>query len=135
MDSISTIILTALIIALLALSAFFSGPETAYTSVSKTRLKNMANDGNKKAQRVLSNCDNFDRLLTTVLVGNNIVNIASSTLVTSILTELYGAEMGVILATILMITVLLIIGEITPKTWPRGIPRRSPCFSHPPYTG
>ena len=70
MDSISTIILTALIIALLALSAFFSGTETAYTSVSKTRLKNMANDGNKKAQRVLSNCDNFDRLLTTVLVGN-----------------------------------------------------------------
>ena len=73
MDSTSTIILTALIIALLALSAFFSGTETAYTSVSKTRLKNMANDGNKKAQRVLSNCDNFDRLLTTVLVGNNIV--------------------------------------------------------------
>ena len=79
MDSTSTIILTALIIALLALSAFFSGTETAYTSVSKTRLKNMANDGNKKAQRVRSNCDNFDRLLTTVLVGNNIVNIASST--------------------------------------------------------
>ena len=124
MDSTSTIILTALIIALLALSAFFSGTETAYTSVSKTRLKNMANDGNKKAQRVLSNCDNFDRLLTTVLVGNNIVNIASSTLVTSILTELYGAEMGVILATILMITVLLIIGEITPKTLAKRHPEK-----------
>lgn len=124
MDSNSTIALTALIIALLALSAFFSATETAYTSVNRTRLKSMANDGNKKARRVLSNSDNFDRLLTTVLIGNNIVNIASSTLVTSILTAYYGAEMGVILATALMITVLLIVGEITPKTLAKRHPEK-----------
>ncbi len=130
MDTAYTIVLTAFIIALFILSAFFSATETAYTSVNKTRIRNMANDGNRKAQRVLSNCENYERLLTTVLVGNNIVNIASSTLVTAILTSLYGAEKGTVIATILMITVLLVFGEITPKTLAKRHPERvSMAFS------
>ena len=125
MDTAYTIVLTAFIIVLLILSAFFSATETAYTSVNKTRIKNMANDGNRKAQRVLSNCENYERLLTTILVGNNIVNIASSTLVTAILTSVYGAEKGTIIATVLMITVLLVFGEITPKTLAKRHPEKA----------
>lgn len=116
MDSAEMIVLTVVVIALLACSAFFSGTETAYMSVSKTRLKSLADEGNARAKRALENTKDFDRLLTTVLVGNNIVNTASSTITTALLTEILGPTDGVIVATVLMITVLLICGEITPKT-------------------
>ncbi|AGI48048.1 Hemolysins-related protein containing CBS domains [Thermoplasmatales archaeon BRNA1] len=113
-----TIVLIFLMVVLLALSAFFSATETAYSSMSRTRLKSMDPDGeNRKVQRALANSEDFDRFLTTILVGNNIVNIASSTICTAILSEVFGPEWGVIYATVLMITVLLVVGEITPKTF------------------
>lgn len=116
----------ALVILFLAFSAFFSGSETAYSSLSKTRLKNMIREGEEaeRAGRALSNCENFDRFLTTILVGNNIANIASSTIMTAVLSDAYGAEAGVVLATVLMITVLLLVGEITPKSIAKKNPER-----------
>ena len=106
-----------LIILLLALSAFFSGSETAYTGLSRARLKAMDPDGkDRKVQRALANHEDFDRLLTTILVGNNIVNTASSTICTALLIYAIGDDLGTVAATVLMITVLLVAGEITPKT-------------------
>jgi CBS domain containing-hemolysin-like protein len=124
MDSLTLAILVAVIVLLLAFSAFFSGTETAYTSASTARLKKMAEDGDKRARRALANMDNFDRLLTTVLVGNNVVNIASSTLTTFVLTEIYDAGTATIISTVLMITVLLLVGEITPKTLAKHHPEK-----------
>ncbi len=125
MDNVTLTVLVAVIIILLAFSAFFSGSETAYTGANMTRLRKMAEDGNKKAQRAMANAENFDRLLTTVLVGNNIVNIASSTLTTYVLTEMFDAEIATIVSTVLMITVLLIFGEITPKTLAKHHPEKT----------
>ena len=68
------------LILLIMLSAYFSATETAFSGVNRIRLKNMASDGNKKASRALRLTDNFDKLLSTVLVGNNIVNIAASSI-------------------------------------------------------
>ena len=124
MDSLTLAILVAVIVLLLAFSAFFSGTETAYTSANTARLKKKAEDGDKRARRALANMDNFDRLLTTVLVGNNVVNIASSTLTTFVLTELYDAGTATIISTVLMITVLLLVGEITPKTLAKHHPEK-----------
>ena len=75
------------IVVLVFLSAFFSATETAFTSLSRIRIKNMANEGHKRASLVLKLSENFDYLLTTVLIGNNIVNIA----MTAIATVLFGA--------------------------------------------
>ena len=124
MDSITLAILVAVIVLLLAFSAFFSGTETAYTSASTARLKKTAEDGDRRAKRALANMDNFDRLLTTVLVGNNIVNIASSTLTTYVLTEIYDAGTATVISTVLMITVLLLVGEVTPKTLAKHHPEK-----------
>lgn len=104
------------LVALVCLSAYFSASETAYTSSSPVRLKNSVNEGVKNAEKALNNYENFDKLLTTILIGNNIVNVASSTICTMLFTILVGDAMGVILATVFMITVLLTFGEITPKT-------------------
>lgn len=104
------------IILLLALSAFFSASETAYTSLSKPRLKSIDPNGTDRAvQRAIANHEDYDRLLTTILVGNNIVNTASSTICTALLISLWP-DFGTLVATVLMITVLLIVGEISPKT-------------------
>jgi len=102
------------IIALIFLSAYFSATETAFTSVNKIRIKNMANEGNKKAEKVLVLSDKYDKLLTTILVGNNIVNITMTAIATVMFVSLYR-EYGATIATIVITVVVLIFGEITPK--------------------
>ena len=129
MEPIITAALIAAVIFLLILSGFFSASETAYTGLSRTRLKSMDPDGtNRGVQRALKNYEEFDRLLTTILVGNNIVNIASSTICTALLCDYLGATWGTVAATILMITVLLIVGEITPKTLAKRNPEKMAIF-------
>lgn len=105
----------AAIILLIIMSAFFSATETAFSSVNKIRLKHEASNGNKKATRALKIAENFDKTLTTILVGNNIVNILSTSLGTVICTELFGAK-GVGIATAAMTVLILIFGEIMPKS-------------------
>ena len=104
-----------LIFVLLMLSAFFSGTETAFSGVNKIRLKQMS-ESNINAARALKIAENFDAALTTILVGNNIVNILSASLGTVICTKLFGAG-GVGIATFVMTVLVLIFGEILPKSF------------------
>lgn len=108
-----------LIAILLLLSSFFSSTETAYTSVNKVRLKNISKDykdiRHKSAKLALKLEDEYDKLLTTILVGNNLVNIALATLMTLIFTNLSG-RYGATISTIITTVVVLIFGEISPKT-------------------
>lgn len=104
------------IIVLIACSAFFSASETAYSSINRIRLKHAAEQGDKKAARTLRIADGFDKTLSTILIGNNIVNIASASLGTILFTDLFGAA-GAGISTLVMTVVVLIFGEILPKTF------------------
>lgn len=106
--------LSLIIIFLIAFSAFFSATETAYTSLNRIRIRNLAKEGNKKAGLVERMSENYDKLLSTILIGNNIVNILSSSLATVLFVGLFG-NAGVTLSTVVMTILVLIFGEITPK--------------------
>ena len=114
LDSTSGRVYLVLVV-LLCFSAFFSASETAYSSLNKIRMKNYADGGNKKAKRALAVVDDFDRLLSTILVGNNVVNMASASIATVIATAVFGAS-GAAIATTVMTILVLIFGEILPKT-------------------
>ena len=103
------------LIILVALSAFFSATETAFLSFNKARMKSMAKQGVRRAQRVLDLEEKYDKLLSTILIGNNIVNILASSLATVVFIGYFG-DMGVTLSTVVMTVVVLIFGEISPKT-------------------
>ena len=100
---------------LVILSAYFSATETAFTSANRIRLKSLAGDGNKKAKDVLDLSENYDSLLSTILVGNNIVNIAMSSLATVFFMQLYP-KYGATIATAVITVVVLVFGEISPKS-------------------
>lgn len=100
---------------LLTLSAFFSASETAFSSLNKIRLKNYADEGNRKAKRALRIAENFDKMLSTILVGNNVVNMASASLATVLATAVFGAS-GAAIATAAITVLVLIFGEILPKS-------------------
>lgn len=101
---------------LLFLSAFFSGSETALTAASRPRLHQLERKGNGRARIVLSLRERQDRVIGAILLGNNLVNILASSLATSVLISIFGAE-GVIYATAAMTLLVLIFGEILPKTY------------------
>ena len=113
---------TELIIMLicLAFSAFFSGTETAFTSFNRTKMKNLAADGNKKASLALDLAENYDKMLTTLLVGNNIVNILLSSMATvyfmNILKGSSVEDYYTTISTAVITVVVLIFGEISPKS-------------------
>ena len=104
------------IIALLVLSAFFSGSETALTAASRAKLNGMAKKGAAGAQNALTLMDDNERLIGAVLLGNNLVNILAAALATSLFTVLYGSS-GVAIATIVMTLLVLIFAEVLPKTY------------------
>ena len=104
------------IIALLLLSAFFSGSETALTAASRAKLNGMAKKGSTGAQKALDLTDDNERLIGAVLLGNNLVNILAAALATSLFTMLYGSS-GVAVATIVMTLLVLIFAEVMPKTY------------------
>ena len=114
MDSSSIGIIVALVL-LVIVSAYFSATETAFSSLNKIRLRNMADDGNRKAEATLRLAEDFDRLLSTLLVGNNIVNITAATLGTLFFTKL-SPEYGATISTVVLTLVILTFGEISPKT-------------------
>ncbi len=127
-DSIRTILLMAVLV---TLSAYFSATETAFLSINRIRLKNMADDGNRRAAKVLRMADNYDRLLSTILVGNNIVNILLTSIATIFFVELYGESLGATLSTIVSTVVVLIFGEITPKSVAKEHAESFAMFSAP----
>ena len=119
MDNEITLVITLII--LILLSAFFSASETAFSSVRLMRMKNMAQQGNKRAKSVVRLCENYDELISTILIGNNIVNIASATLATVLFTGLLQNN-GATVSTIVMTLLTLIFGEITPKSVAKQMP-------------
>ncbi|MGH1465308.1 MAG: HlyC/CorC family transporter [Cognatishimia sp.] len=101
---------------LLMLSAFFSGSETALTAASRGKLRRQADKGNKGAERALSVTEDNERLIGSVLLGNNLVNILATSLATAMFTQVFG-ESGVALATLVMTLLVLIFAEVLPKTY------------------
>ena len=116
MDPAGSMQVVALVI-LVLLSAFFSGTETAFTSFNKTRMKTLAQDGNKKAVAVMKVEEQYEKFLSTILVGNNIVNISASTISTLLFASFVrgNASLAATLSTAVMTVIILIFGEITPK--------------------
>lgn len=113
-DSIRSIILMLIC---LILSAYFSGTETAFSTFNRLKMKNMAENGNKRAALVLKMSENYDRLLSTILVGNNLVNILLTTVATIFFAKLIIEESAATaISTIVTTAVVLVFGEITPKS-------------------
>jgi Mg2+/Co2+ transporter CorB len=106
----------ASIMGLLVLSAFFSGSETALTAASRGKLRAQADRGSKGAERALRMTEDSERLIGSVLLGNNVVNILAASLATALFTRLFG-ESGVALATLVMTLLVLIFAEVLPKTY------------------
>ena len=104
-----------ILVILLGLSAFFSSAETALTTVNKIKMRSLADDGNKRAKTVLKLTDNPGKMLSAILIGNNIVNLSASSLTTTIAIG-FGADIAVAIATGIITVLILIFGEITPKT-------------------
>lgn len=105
------------LVILVLLSAFFSGTETAFTSFNKTRMKTLAQDGNKRAKAVMDVEDRYEKFLSTILVGNNIVNISASTISTLFFTAFIkgNKSLAATVSTAVMTVIILVFGEISPK--------------------
>lgn len=128
-DSWSQIII---LVILILFSAYFSATETAFSSLNRIRIKMLADEGNKRAAMVYNMSENFDKLLTTVLIGNNIVNIASTSIATVFFIELLMDQAtGSTVSTVVMTVALLIFGEITPKSIAKEKPEAFAMFSAP----
>ena len=121
--------LIAMVICLI-LSAYFSATETSFSSLSKTRLKVLADDGDKKAERALKLAENYDKLIFTILIGNNIVNIAMASIGTLLFIGIYG-DVGATISTVVVTVVVLFFGEITPKSVAKDMPEKFAMFSAP----
>lgn len=129
MDPVPSIIAMAVC---LLLSAFFSAAETAFSSLNKARLKALAEKGNDKAQLALRLSENYDKLISTILIGNNIVNIALATIGTVMFVQLIGDFDKATAVSMAAVTALvLIFGEITPKNIANDRPERIAMFSAP----
>ena len=114
MDSGSIFQIIILII-LLLLSAFFSSAETALTTVNRIRMRSLAEDGNSRAACVLKVTDDSGKMLSAILIGNNIVNLSASSIATSLALDMWGS-VGAGIATGILTLLILIFGEISPKT-------------------
>ena len=105
----------AVLIVLVLLSAFFSSAETAFMTINKVKVKAMADDGSKRAKKVLSICEDTQKMLSAILIGNNIVNLSASALMTVFVTDVFGS-FAIGIGTGVLTLVVLIFGEIIPKT-------------------
>lgn len=120
MDS-NMIILIVSLIFLILMSAYFSATETAFSSLNRIRIKNLANNDNKKAKLVLALSENYDMLLSTILVGNNIANISAASIGTVIFVKYFGG-VGATISTIVLTVLVLLFGEISPKSLAKESP-------------
>lgn len=125
-DSISLIIIVCIV-----MSAYFSATETAFSSLNKIRIKNMAEKGNKKAALVMKLSESYDSLLSTILIGNNIVNILSASLATVLFVKILGDEAGTSVSTAVTTVIVLIFGEVSPKSIAKESPEKFAMFSAP----
>ncbi len=125
-------ILIPVLMVLVLLSAYFSATETAFSTANKTKLKTLAEKDNRRAKLVLSLSDNYDRLISTILIGNNIVNLSASSLATVLFIWLLHDEaVGTTVATVVITVVVLVFGEVTPKSLAKDRPEKFAMFSAP----
>lgn len=120
-----------LIVICIIMSAYFSATETAFSSINKTRLKTLAEKGNKRAELALKLAENYDKLISTILIGNNIVNIACASISTILFIDIINEQSGPAISTLVITIVVLIFGEITPKSIAKDIPEKFAMFSAP----
>ena len=126
-----------IIVVCVILSAYFSATETAFSTFNRIRVKNMAEKGNKKAALALKLSDNYDSLISAILIGNNIVNILASAMGTLLFTNVIfgdhpnGEDLGATVSTAVLTVVILVFGEISPKTIAKNSPERFALFSAP----
>ena len=116
------------LVVLLVFSAYFSATETAFTSFNAVRMKVLA-EKKKSAKLVLKLADNYNRVLSTLLIGNNIVNIAAASLATLVFTGWFGQDLGTTLSTVVMTVLVLIFGEISPKSVAKEFPEKFAMIS------
>ena len=120
-----------LMVVLLLFSAYFSATETAFSTMNKTRLRTMAEKGNKRAAHVLTLGEKYDTLLSTILIGNNIVNIALASIATIFFVQELSMANGASVSTAVITVAVLIFGEISPKSIAKDMPERFAMFSAP----
>lgn len=126
-DSVSLVI----IVACLVCSSYFSATETAFSTMNHARMKTMADKGNKSAALALKLSDNYDTLLSTILIGNNLVNILLSSLATLLFVKMLGSSTGTTASTLVTTVLVLIFGEISPKSIAKESPESFAMFSAP----
>lgn len=122
--------LPIIMVALVLMSAYFSATETAFSSLNKTKVKTLAEKGNKRAKLVLSLSERYDKLISTILIGNNIVNIALASIGTVYFISLFG-DKGATISTAVITVAVLIFGEISPKSIAKDLPEKFAMFSAP----
>jgi len=120
----------ALIAALILMSGYFSATETAFSSLNKTRLRTIAEKGNRRAELALRLSEEYDKLISTILVGNNIVNIAMASIGTVLFVDLIGRS-GATVSTVVITILVLIFGEVSPKSIAKDCPEKFAMFSAP----
>ena len=113
------------------MSAYFSATETAFSSLNRIRIKTMAEKGDKKAALVMRLSEKYDSMLSTILIGNNIVNIACSSLATVLFLKWLGEDLGPSVSTVVITVVVLIFGEVSPKSIAKESPEKFAMFSAP----
>ena len=128
MDSIARQIVV--LVVLILFSAYFSATETAFSSLNRIKLKNMAKGGNTRAEKTLILCEKYDKLLSSILIGNNVVNILSASIAAALFV-FYFPQNGVAYSTITMTAIVLVFGEILPKSIAKEIPESFAMFSAP----
>ena len=130
MDGASIAMIVALLF-LVVMSAYFSASETAFTSLNRTRLKSWADGGNAAARRTLALAEDYDKLLSTLLIGNNIVNNVATTIGAVLFIKLLGEGKGPTVSAIVLTVVILIFGEVSPKSLAKESPERFAIFATP----
>lgn len=136
MDS-HLVIMLVIIVFCVIMSAYFSATETAFSTANKIRLKTMAEKGNKRADKTLRLAENYDTLISTILIGNNIVNILSASLATIFFAGIFKdvqaitEDLSATISTVVMTLVVLTFGEVTPKTLAKQMPEKFAMFSAP----
>ena len=129
LDSASIGMLVTLVV-LVAMSAYFSATETAFTSQNRIRLRTKADNGSLRAAKTLELAEEYDKLLSTILIGNNIVNITATTVATVLCTKWFR-QYGPTVSTVALTVIILIFGEITPKSLAKEMPERCAMFAYP----
>lgn len=131
MDSTGNFAMVVALLALVAMSGYFSATETAFTSLNRIRLKNKADNGDRRAARTLKIAEDYDRLLSTILIGNNIVNNVATTIGAVLFIKLIDDVRGPTVSAAVLTVVILIFGEVSPKSLAKENPETWAMFATP----